>query len=298
MRPRVLLVTSSSLPALIEDDRPLLPALVARGIDPAVAVWDDPAADWAGAEVSVIRSTWDYTIRRDEYLAWSARAGRLTRLCNPGGVLAWNTHKGYLLQLAARGVPVVPTWLVRAGDAPALDELAQANEMRRVVIKPAVGAGARGARVIALDQAVDRAAGEAHLGALLASGDVLVQPFQAAADGHGERSLVFFDGRFSHAMRKPSLLGCDVDQRSSPCIVPAVASSAELAAAEAVLVETAALLALTEPLLYTRVDLVPDGAGAPQLMELEVTEPRLFLGDCEGACERLADAIARRCAGR
>ncbi len=296
MKPVVLLVTASRLPSLEEDDRPLLPALTARGIDARVAVWDDPAVEWAEAALGVIRSTWDYTTRRSEYLAWSERAGRLTRLCNPPSVLSWNTHKGYLVELAARGVPVVPTRLVRARESPPLDIFAWANSSR-VVVKPAVSAGARGTRAIALGDPADRAAGEAHLRALLEVGDALVQPFQPAADGHGERSLLFFEGGFSHAMRKPSLLGCDADQRAAPRIVPAPVSPAEIAVAEAVLVQTGALLGLSEPLLYARVDLVLDAAGAPQLMELEVTEPRLFLGDAEGAHDRLADAIARRVLG-
>ncbi len=298
MRPLVLLATASSLPALDEDDRPLVPALEARGIEARAAVWDDPAVDWAAAAVCVIRSTWDYTTRRAELVAWCERAGRLTQLCNPAVVIAWNTHKGYLVELAARGAPVVPTRLVRAGSEARLDSFVQANSSRRVVIKPAVSAGARGALAVALDDAGERAAGEAHLAALLATGDVLVQPFQAAADRHGERSLLFFDGRFSHAMRKPSLLGRDAEQRAAPRIVPAPASDTEIAVAESVLEVTRVLLGLTEPMLYARVDLVPDAAGAPVLMELEVTEPRLFLGDEAGAYARLADAIARRAVRR
>ncbi len=293
MRPLVLLATASSLPALDEDDRPLVPALAARGFDARAAVWDDPAVEWAAAALCVIRSTWDYTTRREEFVAWCERAGRVTQLCNPARGIAWNTHKGYLVELAERGVPVVPTRLLRRGDPPRLDPFGKADESR-VVIKPAVSAGARGALSVALSDPVERAAGEAHLGALLAEGDALVQPFQAAADGHGERSLLFFDGRFSHAMRKPSLLGCDAGQRADPRIVLAPASGAEIAAAEAVLGATHALLGLSEPLLYARVDLVPDASGAPVLMELEMTEPRLFLADAEGSYVRLAEAIGRR----
>jgi len=48
--------------------------------------------------------------------------------------------------------------------------------------------------------------------------------------------------------------------------------------------------------LYARVDLIAGPDGTPSLLELELTEPSLFLSFADGAPARLADAISRRLA--
>ncbi len=115
---RIALATCAELPELDPDEQLLLEPLRALGIDAQPAVWDDAAIDWTAFDLVVIRSTWDYTARRDEFLAW---AGSVPRIVNPAPVLAWNTDKHYLNDLAKGGVPVVPTvWLDpgRAVDLP------------------------------------------------------------------------------------------------------------------------------------------------------------------------------------
>ncbi len=273
--PQVALATFAGFPDLYDDDRLVLEPLARLGIAATAVRWDDERADWPSYDLVVVRSTWDYTLRREEFLAW---ARSVPRLANPAAVLAWNTDKRYLAELAAAGVPVVPTTFV------APDEVYDAPAGEHVV-KPTVSAGAR--------DTVRFAAGEdssSHAAALLAAGrTVMVQPYQAAVDVAGETALLSFLGEHSHAARKAPVLVPALSDPNDVEISPREATAAELAVARAAL----AAVPHDGPLLYARVDLVPGPDGAPLVMELEVTEPSLFLGQSSGAAVRFAAAVAR-----
>ncbi|GAA5021937.1 hypothetical protein [Kitasatospora paranensis] len=251
------------------------------GLAAEAVVWDDPAADWAGYTAAVVRSTWDYTTRRSEFLAWAHRTAALTTLCNPAAVLEWNTDKTYLRTLAGAGVPVVPTAWVGPGD-PLGEETAHWPEL---VVKPTVSVGARDTV-----RTTDRAVAAAHAAALGAAGrTAMVQPYLPMVESEGETSLLFIGGEFSHAIRRgPMLAGAGggfTDTARQP-------DADQLAAAEQVL----AAVPERADLLYARVDLVRAPDGAPLLIELELAEPRLFLSHHPDAAGRLADALRSRLA--
>lgn len=283
--PRVALVTCSELPELDEDDQRLLPPLRARAIDLDIAVWDDATVDWPAYDLVVLRNPWDYAIRRDEFVAW---AESVPKLANAASVVRWNTHKGYLRDLAAAGVPVVSTTWLEPGDV-------FAEPDGDYVIKPAVSAGSKDT---GLYRPGEGELAAAHVARVLASGrTVMVQPYLSAVDRAGETALLFAgqpDGtmRFSHAARKgPMLTGPDtgVDQLYVPEVIsPREPSRAELSVGEA------ALAAAPGGLLYARVDLIEGPHGSPVLVELELTEPSLFLFTAPDAADRFADAIAAR----
>ncbi|GII21707.1 ATP-grasp domain-containing protein [Planosporangium mesophilum] len=290
--PRVALVTCAELPDLEPDDRLVIEPLAARGVRAEPVVWDDPAVDWAAYDLVVVRSPWDYVGRREQFVAWAAR---VPRLANPAEVIAWNTEKTYLERLAADGVPVVPTGWVRPGETwvPAGDG--------EYVVKPAVSAGSRDTGRYDLADPTHRELAAAHVARLQAAGRLtMVQPYLAAVDTDGETGLLFFGGAFSHAIRKgPMLEGPDVPASGDrppglfrpERIEARQPSPAEMEVAEKVL---AAIPGGAERLLYARVDLIPGPDGSPMLIELELTEPSLFLDRAPGAPERLADAIAQR----
>lgn len=273
-RPRVGLATSAGFPGLHVDERLVLAPLDRLGVEAEAVRWDDEAVDWSSYDLVVVRSTWDYTGRREEFLAWAAS---VPRLANPAPLLTWNTDKRYLAELAAAGVPVVPTAFVAPGEA--YDVPAHEH-----VVKPTVSAGARDTRRFA--------AGEdstGHAAALLDAGrTVMVQPYQAAVDAAGETALLFFLGGLSHAARKGPVLVPTLSSPDEVEIVPREASPAELEVARAAL----AAVPHDGPLLYARVDLVPGPDGAPVVMELELTEPSLFLSQAPGAADRFAQAVA------
>ena len=276
--PRIALATSSEYPGLFSDDEPLRAALLALGAVPVPAVWDDPSVDWAAYDLVVVRSTWDYVPRRAEYVAW-ARA--VPRLANPARVVEWNTDKTYLRSLAEAGVPVVPTAWV--GAPASLAALGDEHGWYDVVVKPAVSAGARNTlRCSPADPA-----GQALLDAILAEGGTaMVQPYLDSVEGYGERSLLFVEGQLTHAVRRNPALALDGDARYDARLVDA--TEEEVALGKLVLAE------VPEPLLYARVDVVRGLSGEPLLIELEVTEPQLFLRFSDAGAAALAAAIVAR----
>jgi hypothetical protein len=284
---RVALVTHAGLPDLAEDDRPLRAALRARGVAADVTVWDDPAVEWAAYDLVLLRSPWDYSARRDEFLAW---AETVPALANPPAVVRWNTDKRYLRDLDALGVPVVPTTWLQPGEPVTLPGEG------RFVVKPAVSAGsADTGRYDAADPAQAGLARELAARLLGEGRTVMVQPYQGAVDTAGETALLFLGGAYSHAIRKgPILRGpyTGVPHRRDD-ITARTASDAERQLAGRVLAAAAELVPAAGNLLYARVDVVPGPAGDPVVMELELTEPSLFLAFGAGAADRLAEAVVR-----
>jgi O-ureido-D-serine cyclo-ligase len=290
---RVALVTAAAARNLDEDLAPLDAALRAAGVDASAVEWDDANVDWFGFDLAILRSTWDYSTRLAEFLAWIERVSAATTLLNPREVVRWNTDKHYLAHLSNAGVPTVPSTFVEPGEnaASKLDAFL-ASSGDEFVVKPSVGAGSRDAQRFARDE---RDAAIAHAKRLLdANRSVLLQPYLARVDAHGETALLFFDGRFSHAIRKGPLLrrgeGPTRALFAAEHITPRAASDAEIAVAE----QTLAAIPFAQPLLYARVDLIHDDAGAPCVLELELSEPSLFFAQAPGSVERFAAAIVAR----
>ncbi len=287
VRVDVRLVTGTELPATDPDMPLLVRALEAAGAHVDIRGWRDPEVDWAGATVTLLRSPWDYADHLEEFLAWGALVDDVSALWNPFELVRWNTHKSYLLDLAARGAPVVPTVLLLAGSAASLDGIADAEGWNTVVVKPAVDVGGRGA----LRFDVGNPAGQRHLDELLGRGDALVQLFAAAIATDGEISVVFIDGVVTHAVRKLPVAGdfrVHTEYGGREEIVPVREGIRELAE------RVHAVLPIAP--LYARVDLVAI-AGLWHVMEVEVTEPYLWLGDpSTDALERLVAAVMARVA--
>ena len=180
----------------------------------------------------MVRSTWDYQDRHAEFLDWARRVAAVTTLANSAEVLAWNTDKTYLRTLQQAGLPVVPTDWLDPGDAFVVPEVGE------YVVKPAVSAGSRDTNRYRAGDHDELAV--AHATALLAAGrTVMVQPYLAKVDTHGETAMFFFGGVFSHAVRKGPLLTPAMELVSGAykpeTIEPRDPSEAEREAAEQVL---------------------------------------------------------------
>ncbi|MCX5121537.1 hypothetical protein OG992_30615 [Micromonospora sp. NBC_00362] len=287
--PRVALVTCSDLADLDPDDRLVLAPLAARGVAVQTAVWDDPDVDWSSYDLVVLRSPWDYALRRDEFVSWAAT---VPTLANPADVVRWNTDKRYLAELSAAGVPTVPTSWIEPGESWQLPA-----ETGEYVLKPAVSAGSQDTGRYDLADPEHRDLAAAHVRRLSDAGRVtMVQPYLRAVDTEGETALLFLAGpeglAFSHAIRKgPMLSGPDPGPDGlykAEEITARTARLEQLAVAEQTL---ATVPGGTRQLLYARVDLIPGPDGEPVLVELELTEPSLFIGYADGAPDRLATAI-------
>ncbi|MFG2262504.1 RimK family alpha-L-glutamate ligase [Streptomyces sp. NPDC048720] len=283
--PRIALATydPGDRPSKDRDLPVLVDALREAGADAEARYWDDPAADWAGYDLVLIRSTWDYSWRAAEFGAWVERVGALTRLANPAAVVRWNSDKRYLGELAAASVPTVETRYIAPGE-PA--ELPGGHEY---VIKPTSGAGARFAARYTPDR---HETAVRQLARMHAEGfTAMVQPYLRNIDVSGERALQFFGGRLLHASRKGAVLApgtpYDADKVAHPDLEPWQPTDAELAVAEKAL----ACVPGAPGLLYARVDLVDGDDGRPRVMELELVEPNLFLFLHPASLPRVTSAV-------
>jgi glutathione synthase/RimK-type ligase-like ATP-grasp enzyme len=276
---RVALATCAELPEPDVDEPLLVSALRAAGAEVDVLAWDDASADFASRDLVVVRSTWNYYARVDDFVAWAERTGRQTRVRNAPGVIAWNAKKTYLRELEARGVAIVPTEFVSRGAPCDVAELLARRGWASLVIKPVVSAGSfRTARFTASQ--ADEA--QRFLDALTADRDAMVQEWMPAVESYGERSLVFVDGELTHAIRKePRFAGGD--EHVSGEAVPI--TDDERAFAARVLDASGA-----PDLLYARVDTIRDGETL-RLMELELVEPSLFFAQSPEALARFVRAI-------
>ena len=286
---RVALVTSADFPDLWDDDHPLRDALRRRGVVVDVVRWDDPAADWSTYDLTVIRSAWDYVARRERFVAW---ARSVPRLANPADIVAWNTDKRYLSEIAAAGIPTIPTEFYGPGETwtPPSEGV--------WVVKPTISAGSQDTARYVLPAETARAV--AHVARLTAAGrTAMIQPYLSAVDTAGETAVLCTPDAsgeltFSHGIRKGAMLtgpaGAPIDPGSEE-ITPREPSAAELELTRRVLT---VVPGGTGRLLYARVDLIPGPDGSPTLIELELTEPSLFLRAAPGAADRLADAILAR----
>lgn len=261
----------------------LLQTLASAGVLATLAPWD--LIDPAEYDRVLIRTTWDYWERFDEFSTWAQLAG--DRLINPANTVLANLKKRYLRTLGERGVPTVETlWVEQGGEQAAIAE-ARDRGWTGAVAKPEVGAGAYGLLAVG-SLGDDRLL--AHLKEQARAGLVLLQPFIQRVVDHGETSLVMIDGKLSHAVRKrakPGDFRVQVDYGGKYEVVEA--TDAEHDVARRCL--DAWRDAYGDSPLYARVDLVEPERGEPALIELELVEPELFFGMVKGSAERLARSL-------
>jgi glutathione synthase/RimK-type ligase-like ATP-grasp enzyme len=281
MKDVLILVPAADEPRFASSWSPLFERLAAplraRGLTVEAGGWVD--AETAGVRVVLPLLSWGYHLRAGQ---WFARLDALeaagARLANPVSVLRWNTTKTYLAELAAKGAPVVPTIALDRLTQEDLDHARDVFGVDVLVTKPQISGGSQD--TVKLRHA-DGLTG-------CPAGPALIQPFLPAVAEEGELSLFYFDGVFSHAVTKVATGG---DFRVQPQFggqVSGVAPEPEaLRAAEMVLKAAGA------PLTYARVDLIRGLDGTPQLMELEVIEPDLFLAHAHDGGAAFAAAVVR-----
>ena len=282
----IVLVTCAAWPEPSASDQCLAAALRARGHVVDVAPWNGSFAPFARARAVVVRSAWDYHEAPDAYLAWLDRL-EPERTFNAPDLIRWNISKAHVLDLGARGAAVPRSRLVDAEPATVAAAL-DALRLTEGVIKPVIGASGVGVERV---RRGEEAAALQRARAGKSLDQVLVQEFVAGIE-HGELAGVFFDGAFSHGLRRVPAPGqfrvnSQYGGRMEAATLPGD-----------VVEQMAAVLALLPlPALYARVDgLVRDGRFT--VMELEVNEPGLGMHLAPGAADRFADALLARLGGR
>ncbi|MFT5048872.1 MAG: hypothetical protein ACI8QZ_000259 [Chlamydiales bacterium] len=282
-------VTCKDLPEPDPDEAPTLAALRNAGLSVETLAWDGPDAERTSRfSICVLRSCWNYFEHPDAFKRWVAQATHSSALYNRQSVVLWNLHKRYLGALAARGVPIVPTLFLERGGAAPLTELIAREGWSDVVIKPAISAGSF---ATACFREAEFEAAQAFLIEHLELRDMLVQCFVPSVQTTGEKSLVWIDGDFTHAViKQPRFLD---DDESVSAALPVDGATADLG--RVVLASACQDISIQlSDLLYARVDIVQHG-GQWVVSELELLEPSLFLSQSPAALERFVDALSTRC---
>lgn len=286
------------MPSGDPDDAHLLSALERAGLSCAWIPWNtsDPRTLVDTIDALVLRSTWDYTDHYPEFMQWLDAID--VPIYNPRDIVKWNSDKRYLLELAAAGVPTVPTHIVES-----IDQLWDAPDgFAEFVVKPTRGAGSKGAKRFPADEI---AAARAHAIALIGSGSpAMVQPYLPSVDDGSETALVHFDGLFSHSITKGPMLSKDgVRQMVDDLYVMesiehrrATDAQKELAQRAIAAIPSSAIGPFGQQAapLYARVDVIDDQSGTPTVLELELVEPSLFFAFDPAAADRFVAAIQGR----
>ena len=286
-RGSVALVTCREALGIDYDMPLLLEAVRATGIVVDEVCWDDESIDWSTYNHIVIRSTWDYHRRYDEFMQWVRAVGAVSTISNSVDVITWNTDKHYLAEVAEMGLPVVPTVFIEPGHDDWLDQVRELLTKGDVVVKPAISAGSNDTE---RHSNIDTA--QKHVSELLsAQRSVMLQPYMADVDVESETGLVFIDSKFSHAFAKGPLLA--QAKNMSGGLYAEEEIGVRQPTAEQLLIGEQAVKWLTSrfgKLLYARVDLLPTAQG-PVIIEIELAEPSLYLLLHPQAATQLAEAI-------
>ena len=250
--------------------------------------WDDTAFDWAGCDACLIRTTWDYQERYDEFIAWARRVSGETKLFNPFEIVRWNTDKRYLRDLESRGFPIVPTVWIDVGCSIDLRGVLADRGWERAILKPVIGSTSR--EILRFDATnIGIEAATRHLDRLLKRESMILQQYLSSVETEGELSVILIDGEITHCVRKIPVSGdYRVQDDFGGTDEPAELSATDLDSARRIVESVDA------PWLYARVDFLTDYEGRLRLTELEMVEPSLFFRHCRQAADRLADALCRR----
>ena len=298
---QVAYLSMSDLTGFYAYDHLSFPALAALGWEGSQVAWDQPNTDWGQYAAVVIRSTWDYQRRAEEFLQVLAAIERSgTVLLNSLAIVRWNIDKQYLRDLERRRVPIVPTeWMPKLDAGEVLLPLFERWQTEELVVKPTVGANAddtfrlrcdsfrRRNDALVLGQASGATWAEAER--IFRSRPLMVQPFLQSIVDEGEYSLFYFDGKFSHAVLKQPAVGDFRVQEEHGGQIAATQPSPELLQAG-----QRAMAALPEQVLYGRVDLVRIPGGQWGVIEIELIEPSLYFPYDPSSIERFAVALDRR----
>jgi glutathione synthase/RimK-type ligase-like ATP-grasp enzyme len=266
--PRIVVATSADYPDLSASDQLYRTALRAHGAEVGVGVWSEGIAPFRGADLVVLRSTWDYHRDLTGYRAWLdalERAG--LAVANPISLVRWNLEKSYLDALSAAGLPT-PEQRLLACDRDAVRQAFAETGWCQAVAKPGVGASGHGVILVepsTLDAVWD------ELAAAVAPHRLVLQAYVPEIRAEGQVSYVFFAGAFAHAIRNLPRPGeFRINSKFGP-------TRAVIAPTEAHVAEAAQVVAaLPVAPLYARIDMVRQG-NRQLLLEAEVHEPGLQL---------------------
>lgn len=270
---------------VLKEDQIVMDACQRQGLSVERRSWDDPYFDWSSTKAVIFRSTWDYFDRFTAFEQWLQKVKRLTKFINPEELVFWNVDKKYLLDLAAEGVEIVPTYFIRQGAKEGLKEIANRNDWQEIVIKPTVSATAKDTYRFSY-QELTQPSTQNMFDVLCEKKDMMIQPFLSRVLEEGELSVIVIGGKVTHGVRKVAKSG---DYRVQSDFGGSI--QLEQPDKEAIVIAEKVIKSCPAMPLYARVDLIKNHLGKWNLGEVELIEPELWFRLQPSAAESLAISI-------
>lgn len=268
---------------VLTEDGLVQDALKAKGLRVIKKDWADPEFDWSTTKTALFRTTWDYFHRFNDFELWLNEVSAQTTLINPPKQIKWNMDKHYLLDLAEKGVPIVPSHFLKRGTNQKLSAIHAELGWTETVLKPTVSGAGRHTYRLNPENYTDH---ELLFTELIQKEDFMLQPFQKRIMTDGEVSHIVLGGKYSHSIIKLAKKG---DYRVQDDFGGTTALYAALPDEKA-FAENVVSVCNPQP-LYARVDVIWDNNGDLALGELELIEPELWFRHNDKAADKLADAI-------
>ncbi len=264
------------------EDELLGNALASLGYRYKRVSWRDRSIDWENLEFVLIRTTWDYFDHFEEFNQWLQRLP--PKACmNPKELISWNTDKHYLLDLAQKGIQIIPSTIIPKQHPNPLSQWVTELKYEHIIIKPTI-AGA--ARLTYRLQAKQIKAFDLEFAKLNAQEDFILQPFVSSVTNFGELSLMVLGGKCTHAVQKKAKEGDFRVQDDFGGTVHHFTLTTELVE----LAEMVINLIQPEP-LYGRVDILRNDTDQWMVSEVELIEPELWFRTAPSMVKYLAMAI-------
>lgn len=296
----VLLVSCDLIEELKLDTETVLleKVLEKRGIQTRLVTWENQSIQWNEAPLAINRVVSSYMFNPDKFVDWSKKVEKHTTLWNSSPVIEWNIHKKYLLKLIDSGIPVPETKYIPQTTQETISEILDEFPFNDFVLKPCICNGSIGLKRFQKDSA-DL---ETHYNNLIthgykqdfeftddifeySPGDILIQRYVPEIKTHGEASLFYFGGEFSHAVLKKPKPG---DFRAHT--IWGAAADHYTPREKEIDVGLNSLEVVGHPIEFARIDLIPI-RPVPLIIEVELLDPFFFFEFVKGTVELYADHI-------
>lgn len=285
----IIFVTCNEFPELQPGDRILADRLIEKGVDVKAVPWNDPGwgneekSNFAGADIILIRSTWDYFMHVDKFSQWLDALSSFGNVLNRPSLMRWNMTKTYLGELEDAGVAIVPTRFC-APTPTAINDTIEKLEIDEAVVKPVVGGGASELTIIQKSDALSIQKAANRL-----THSAMVQPLLSSVKTEGEISLIYFDGEFSHGVLKRPKSGDIRVQEEHGGTTKRINASAQMVAFGSKVLHACP----GDTPCIARIDIVPID-GDFYVMEAELIEPELFFNYAPEQAEVFADLLVQK----
>ena len=267
---------------LLEDEI-LFESLRKRGLVVTRKSWSDKNFDWSNTNFAIIRSTWDYFDKIDEFSQWLTNVKDKLVLINSFNLIKWNLNKSYLLDFSKKKINIASSIFINSKNFTTLKKLFNQTNWDEAIIKPAISGAAKNTIRVNKENCDDF---ESIFRKLCDKVTMIFQIFLKSIISFGEISLMVFGGEYSHSVRKIAKEGdFRVQDDHGGRVEKYIPSLNEIRFAEKCVSECIELP------LYARVDLIYDNENNLSLSEIELIEPELWFRLKDGSEDLLSEKI-------